>query len=440
MKKANVFLAGSLVLNAGLIAFLTMPSATAPAPDTPERAAVPISEEPSRSVSLEADEPAPPPRGAGADTASGVTATPAERTRSMHAVRQLVAELRRRGVDEGTVRRLGVAHAERRFRLEARALFSPTEKLDYWRAPADGRFGQFEPAKLREFQRLRRERVETLEELFGPVETEATEHNSVNHYLYDAGALGYEYAPLEKRLALTEYFERETIGAGRTPVQRLLSSAHAGSAARELEHADKVRRILGPDLFDEYLLQSSGVSSRLKYELAALHPTRAEFDQLVRAEYRLLREQSETLENLRRTPRGQSEDSDIKKLDEARSEAFRDVLGEGRYADFERATDDAYRHIEMTARELGLGPSAARAAFAHVERARKQVFALSPEGANLADPRIMNAMRKIRDETQDRIAEELGLQSLDDNEQQMMLGPALSIHPRQLSQRIFRWF
>ncbi len=437
MKKENAFLAASVLLNAGLVALLAMPGATTPArgsqgPPADARGT------PYGSATAATPEVRARAKADGEDDTIVASASAKSARPSSHGVRELVAELRRRGVDEGTVRRLGVAHAERLFRLEARALFSRREKLEYWQSPATSRFSVLDQARLREFQRLRRERVETLGQLFGDVEAEATEHNSVNHFLYDSGEFEFEYAPAEKRLALTEFFEREMLGVARTPVQRLLWQ-QMPSPPRELEYAAKARDILGPELFDEYLLESSGLSSRLKYELAAMQPTREEFDRLVRAEYELMREQSETLATLR-SPDGNVNQASFREAEDARRQVARDVLGDTRYADYERATDEAYRHLDQLARELGLGTSAARAAFAHVERARKQVLDLSPEGANLADPKVMDAMRKIRDQAEDGIADELGLQGLDDVERRTVIGPALSIHPRQISQRMFRWF
>jgi hypothetical protein len=437
MNKEHAVLVASLLLNAGLIAFLAVPAATVPiqvpaggyhkgvtAPDAKNTQPLDVGATTTRPGT---DETLP-------------AATSSERARAGQSVRELVAELRRRGVDEGTVRRLGVAHAERQFRLEARALLSPREKLGYWQAPTDlYSFGHLDPTKLREFQRLRRARIDTLEDLFGNVDAEATEHNSVHHYVSDYSARQFEYAPTEKRLALTELFERDLVGVGRTPVERLLSQ-HRRSPVRELDYADKAREILGPDLFDEYLLKSSAAAWRLKHELATMQPTRAEFDQLVRAEYEMMREKSETIASLRPGPGGSVADSaDARKLEEARSEVVREVLGDARYAEYERATDPAFRHLEMLARELGLGTPAARSAFAHVERARTKVGALFPEGGN-GDPRAMDEFRKIRNETRERIAEDLGLQGLSDSEQQGVLGPALYIHPQQTAQRMFRWF
>jgi hypothetical protein len=426
--KKSALLASSLLLNVGLAAFLALRPTGSPAGAAPQKS----EQAPETRTAPEASAARPISDGPGDATRTVIDAAPATPTSSARRaddVRALVAELRRRGVDEGTVRRLGVAHAERQFRVAARDLLAPREKREYWQSPTER---VIEPAQLREFQRLRRDRVQMLAELFGDVAAEATEHNTVNHYRAGSDTR-YEFAPPDKRLALVEYFERDSIGVGRTPVQRLISE-HTPTPARELEQFKHIHAMLGAGLFEDYLLQASAISSRLSYELSAFQPTRAEFDELVRIEHQVLLEQPA---GLLATTRLDPEAG--RKIEQARNAAVRDAFGDARYTDFERSSDPAYRHLDHLARELGLGQSAARAAFAHVERARKEVLSVAGDAPNLADTKIQDALLKIRKETGDRIAREFALQSMSDQDQMMFFGPALSIHPQELAQRMYRW-
>jgi hypothetical protein len=425
MRIETIVLSISLLANAALAALIAVPAKD---PPPSSRATV------ATAMADAAMEAPPPPSETAADTSSPPLA-PAASVHSKDAwvrdVRELVAELRRRGVDEGTVQRLGVAHAERLYRMAARALLqSAEESEDYWRVSEATRFrgsAGIEPPKLREFQRLRRERIEMLGELFGDYEAVATEFNSANHFAWGWEQDQYAYAPPDKRIELTEFFERQGAGADQTPLQRYLSQ-QMYTPKQEIANEEKVKEILGPALFDEYVRQSSPTSMRLKYELAAFDPTRAEFDALLEVERAHLDTAEAPID-----PRQHERDV------AARRDAIREVLGESRYADYERATDEAYRHLESLARELGLGPPAARAAFAHVERARKQVLAVTGDGATIGEPKVQTALIEIRRETQKRVAQEMGLTDLSSNEQNMFLGPALNVHPQAIARRMFRW-
>lgn len=430
MPKTRVVLDISLALNLILLALFAMPSDTLraisdAAPSPQERAAI---------TTVAHEDRQTPPAAAATATGSPDVRPGTARGEWTEQVRDYVAELRRRGVDENTVRLLGVALAERLYRLRARELLKPPPSEEYWQAPATMFSSPGpDPMKLKEFQRMRRDRLALIEELFGEVGAIATEFNTPNHFAWPHyGQSEFAYVPAEKRLALIEYLERASTGADESRASRLARRQWISPEA-ELGQEEAIKGILGPELFADYERRSSSTSGTLKYELSSFQPSRVEFDALLRIE----RDFRQRIAEAGRQMAPGTESKFLAVQDEKR-EAIKSLLGDMRYAEYERTTDQAFRHLDSLAREMGLGAPVVRASYAHIEQARTKVETLTV-GKEMSDPKVQAAIQAIQRDLQSKLVDEFGMRGMSEREAQALLGPATSVYPRRLAARFFRW-
>ncbi|MGQ0833618.1 MAG: hypothetical protein ACT4O5_01635 [Gammaproteobacteria bacterium] len=327
-----------------------------------------------------------------------------------------------------------MAVAERLYRLRARELLKPPPGEEYWQARATI-FGSPGPdaAKLKEFQRMRRDRLALIEELFGDVGAISTEFNTPNHFAWPHyGQSEFAYVPGDQRLALIEYFERVSTGADKSRASRLARRLWTSPEA-EVSQDEAIKGILGPELFEEYERRSSSTSGMLKYELSAFQPSRAEFDALLRIERDF---SARIAEAGRQTATGT--ESKLLAVQEEKREAAKSILGDVRYAEYERTTDGAFRHLDSLAREMGLGAPVARAGYAHIEQARTKVEALTA-GKEMSDPKVQAGIQAIQRDLQSKLVDEFGMRGMSEREAQALLGPAMNVYPQRVAARFFRW-
>lgn len=412
MSKTGVLLGVSLALNAFLVAVFAMPllaSSGASRSTANEAGDAQFDVIPDDGNPLPASDP-------GAARLSKATVTESPSAGSMHILGEHLAELRRRGVNDETVKLLMLAEAERLFRQKARELLQPRRSAEYWQASETlyGAPTMIEPARLEAFQRLRRENLAAIERLVGDAEFVSAESNSATTFML-SGSTGYDYLPTGKRLALLEYVENASAEANRDLLGRLRAFSTRNRYQDELKREEQIRLILGPESFDQYVKHSSGSARLLRQELGAFQPSRAEFDALlaIEREYRM---RAAEMDVVRDTPSA----AKYRSVTEQKRDGIRGVLGDQRYDEYEQATDPAFRQLEQIAREMKLSPDVARASYALVEQTRARVRALA-ETRDPRDPKRQAEVAQLQRDLHAKLIADLGLHDLSEQDAQMVL-------------------
>lgn len=155
----------------------------------------------------------------------------------------------------------------------------------------------------------------------------------------------------------------------------------AVQAARHREQTRaELRQVLSPEELEEFLLRSSHVAHNLRYELAALNPTEAEFRQVFRAVDPLEHQMQLEFGSLEAMSPEQRE-----RFQRQRQQAIREALGPARFQDYLLAQDPAYQAALALARARNAPPEAVRPIYQlarAIQARRQQVLAdpnLSPE-------------------------------------------------------------
>ncbi|MGH8311339.1 MAG: hypothetical protein ACRETX_16290, partial [Steroidobacteraceae bacterium] len=326
MSKTGVLLVSSLALNVFLMVLFAAPLKSSRALIQGPPAADRVT--PKRTISAE---PEPESSSVSVAASNSLEARPGRASDAgwVKALREHVADLRRRGVGEATIRSLAAAEAERLFRERVRELLSDRRTPEYWEPLWDGygpRF--FDEAKLNEFQRLRREKQAVMQQLFGDGYADAAATESASTFAR-VDYMQFDYLPADKRLALMEYLERSNLEMSTNPLTRVRSRLGENPFTDSKRDAE-IRLILGPELFDEYVKRSSNSALQLRQDLATFRPSRAEFDAILAIE-RDFAARSGTV--------GRFADpaalTKFQAAGEQKLEAIRGALGDVRYADYE---------------------------------------------------------------------------------------------------------
>ncbi|MGQ0833616.1 MAG: hypothetical protein ACT4O5_01625 [Gammaproteobacteria bacterium] len=420
MSKTGVLLGVSLALNALLVAVFAMPLLPSSGASRS-----PASEAGDAQVDVVPDDGNPfPASDPAAARLSKPTVAESPSAGSMHILGEHLAELRRRGMDGETVKLLVVAEAERLFRQKARELLQPRTPAEYWQASETfyGAPTMIETAQLEAFQRLRRENLAAIERLVGDAEFASAESNSATTFML-SGSTGFDYLPTGKRLALLEYMESASVEANTDLLGRLRAFSTGNRHQDELKREEQIRFILGPESFDQYVKHSSGSARRLRQELAAFQPSRAEFDALlaIEREYRMRAAEMGVARDATSVAKHES-------VTEQRRNGIRAALGDQRYDEYEQATDPAFRQLRQIAREMKMSPDVARASYELVEQARARVETLTAT-RDPRDPKLQAEVAELQRDLQAKLIADLGLQDLSEADAQIVLqGAAINVH------------
>jgi hypothetical protein len=417
MSKPRLLLTASLICNAILLVWAALPGSSsgdsrAPAGATAEPASSSLN---AWFAKLSPTYDAAPR--AASERVAGSGYSEAGWTRSL---RDDIAELRERGLDDSTVRMLALAEAERLFRERAQAVLAPRQRPEYWDVRRQSL--RVDATQLATFQRLRREKLAVIAELVGP-DAVSSERNTPHTFM--AGPLmTLDYLPTEKRLAVTEHLETSELElrANATPLARLRRGGSAFGAATFMEHEvardAQIRLILGPQLYEEYLRRSSETARRLRSQLTAFRPTRTEFDALV-----AIAHEHGSIRTRIVAFGAEAGPAKMRTVADQQTNAIRAVLGEQRYADYERSRDHSTVMLDRLVNELQVAPEAARASFEILEQARARLQTLM---SRAQDPAQREAIQRdfgaVRRQLHSDLAETLGLEELSESELATLLG------------------
>ncbi len=266
--------------------------------------------------------------------------------------REYIANLRRIGCPEQTVRDIILADVHALYESRRQAVVASGEQAAVWSADGVSPFRTAPAEKLRaQFEELRQiaeEQRAILKELLGmdvPLREQAAfaPLNPRERLL--------TFLPAEKRLRVEE-IEQRTAAVLMTPTTNALGHEQLGNF--KLLQARKLREIaevLTPGEFDEYQLRFSPEANRIRTRFGELDLSEAEFRQLMRIQ-KDFDEQFPAFDGL--GPADAERYAARALAEREREEQLRAVLGADRFDAHERARDWSYRSALAVTREAGV--------------------------------------------------------------------------------------
>jgi len=389
--KTKVLLAVSLVLNLALTGVLLWfvnhrpVPAVAPAPPTP----------PASSGSA-APEPSSKPE-------TVVAAKPAQpfdwRMVESEDYKQYIANLRAIGCPEETIRDIIIADVNKLFASRRQALKISTNRFEYWKS---GSFfaGMFDPERIEQEQALAREKRELLRELLGVAPDEKPDlFGGFNPF-----EAMLDFLPSEKQTAVLELLQKmqaRMIRGFRGGAPDAEGLGQVRTAQKEMEA--ELAKILTPQELEEYQLRMSPTAMAMRMQLSSFEPTEEEFRKIF-AVRKTFDDQFNPMEA------ATLDTAEREKMNAARREMeaqLKSVLGEARYAEYERAQDWTYQGIYRVAQRQGLPKDSADKVYDMQKIAQDQTRKVQQD-PTLSPEQRQAAIEAIRTETANSIRAVLG--------------------------------
>lgn len=314
--------------------------------------------------------------------------------------KQYIANLRAIGCPEETIRDIIVADVNKLFASRRQALRNPTNRFEYWKAGTFFRT-MFDPDRIEKEQALAREKRELLRELLGSVPPEEKPDLFAG---FNPMETLLDFLPAEKQNAVMEHLQQMQAKMmkafrGGTPDAEDLKQLQ--SSQKELEA--ELARLLTPDELREYHLRLSPTAMAMRMQLASFEPTEEEFRQIFDIRKKFDDEFNPMLT-------ASLDAAERERMNAARTqmeEQVKRVLGEARYAEYQRAQDPAYQSLYRVAERQGLPKDSALKAYEIKKLAEEQARTLRQD-SSLTPEQRQRALENIRTETENAVRTVLG--------------------------------
>lgn len=292
-----------------------------------------------------------------------------------------IANLRAIGCPEDTIRDIIIADVNKLFEDRRKSLFGPkTNRLEYWKPWALRKAQAFDEERIKAQQDLAREKRAVLKALLG-VELEEQSHLMTLTPLEEE----FDFLAPETRTAVIEMEQQYAA--------RRLKLSMSGADMNEHRKLEKEREaqlatLLSPEELEDYRLRRSETAGRMTLELAAFEPTEQEFREIFK-----LRSQVE--DEFGRTRDDRLGSAATVKLEEG----LKSLLGDTRYADYERSQDSNYQAVRRVADKNGFDKHAANKIFELKKAAEAQASVIRQDDALSREQRraALSAIRKEAD-------------------------------------------
>ncbi len=269
-----------------------------------------------------------------------------------------IANLRSVGCPEQTIQDIIIAEVNKVYAGKEAALRLRPEHLRPWETIGTSQYASME--RERKFRQLMREKRALLKELLGidvPQEMPGIWARSTD----SAQEAAYAKLPEAKRELVREIQEQladkqqelnaRTMGFWEPEDQQEMTRL-------QKEYRDALARTLSPEELLDYRLATSPMARGLRSELSAFGASDQEFREI----FRMRQQMDDTMMDLsaENSPEANRKRGEMHQQMEQQVKA---MLGEQRYAEYQRSQDWQYRNLNRLARDNGLPPDTANKAY-----------------------------------------------------------------------------
>ena len=372
----------------------------------PETAAAPAADKPSAAAHVKKVKMATPKAEAPAGTTSSTNTTQKFDWHSVESedYRQYIANLRSIGCPEETIRDIIIADVNKLFESRRKELVTGGKKFEFWKT--GNMFSSvMDPEKLEKQQALAKEKRALLKELLG-VEPE-------EKFEMFAGANPFEsmldFLPTEKQNKVMEMYREAQVKMAK----KFQNGAPDAEDMKEYRSAQKemeaeLAKILTPQELQDFQLRMSQTAMMMRMQLGSFDPNEQEFRDIFK-----LRKAFDDEYGIFGAASGDS--AERKKYNDAKKtldEQVKTLLGDTRYAEYERSQDWTYQGIAKVVERQGLPKENAVKVFDMKKTAEEEASKVRAN-KNLTGDQRKEALKGIREETERSMKQVLGDKGFD---------------------------
>ena len=314
--------------------------------------------------------------------------------------KKYIANLRAIGCPEETIRDIIVADVNKLFAARRRELTASTNKFVYWKADRNFYAALRSPERLEKLQALDKEKRELLIELLGVAPEEPPNlfanfnpfENVMDFLSDDKQSQVMDIMIKFEGKMMKLYGDNQPDAEDMRKMQQLQKDMEA-----------ELQGVMTPEEYRQYQLSMSDTARSMRYQLASFDPNQEEFDKIfdLRKNYD---------DNYSALSRGEAAQEDRDKAKAARNEMndqIKALLGDDRYAEYNRSVDTVFQMIYNVTEQNGLSQDVAvqvynmrKAAQASAKQVREDT-SLTPEQRDAA-------LLVIKNETQAAVVAKMG--------------------------------
>ncbi|TAL03691.1 MAG: hypothetical protein EPO07_05870 [Verrucomicrobia bacterium] len=314
--------------------------------------------------------------------------------------KKYIANLRSIGCPEETIRDIIVADVNKLFESRRREMNATTNKFQFWKA-GNPLAGMMDPKRMEKQQALNQEKRTLLKELLGVVPDEKPDllagFNPFESML--------DFLPASKQNQVTDiYMKYQAKIAG--------AMGNGTPDAEDLKNMQKVQKdmdaelakLMSPEEYQDYQLRMSQTAMMMRMQLGSFEPSEQEFRDI----FKLKKPFDDDYSNMFGMATGTKEEKEKRAAAEKEMKSqIKALLGDERYADYERAQDYAYQSIYRTTDRYGLGKDAANKVYDMKKAAEDEARKIRNDKTLDKDQRTA-ALAGIRAETEKSIQTVMG--------------------------------
>lgn len=314
--------------------------------------------------------------------------------------KKYIANLRSIGCPEETIRDIILADVNKLFEARRRELNGSTNKFQYWKA-GNPLAGLMDPKRMERQQTLNQEKRTLLKELLGVVPDEKPDILAG----YNPFETMLDFLPASKQSQVTDiYMKYQAKVAG--------AMGNGAPDAEDMKNMQKVQKemdaelakLMSPEEYQDYQLRMSQTAMIMRMQLGSFDPSEQEFRDI----FKLKKPFDDDYSSMFGTTATTKEEKDKRKAAEtAMNDQIKALLGDDRYAEYERAQDYAYQSIWRTTDRYGLGKDAALKVYDMKKAAEDEAKKVRNDKSLDKDQRT-TALAGIRTETEKSIQTVMG--------------------------------
>ena len=341
---------------------------------------------------------------------AGTTAAPAGQHFDWRLVesedyKKYIANLRAIGCPEETIRDIIVADVNKLFDSRRRALkTASTNKFEYWKA---GNFfaSLADPERIEKEQALTKEKRALLKELLGTVPDEKPDLAAITNPMEAM----LDFLPGEKQTQIMEVMQKYSAKmmkgfSGGAPDAEDLKQMQKTQKEMEAELA----KVLTPQELEDYQLRLSQTAMVMRMQLASFDPNEQEF----RDVFKLKKTYDDEFGLMGMSALGKAEKEKADAAKKDMDAQIKTLLGDTRYADYERSQDYAYQGIAKVAERNGLARDDAIKVYDMKKLAENQANKVRAD-QTLSPEQRTATLQGIRTETENSIRTVFGQKAFD---------------------------
>jgi hypothetical protein len=315
--------------------------------------------------------------------------------------RKYITNLRSIGCPEETIRDIITADVNKLFKQRARELSnSGTNRFEFWK-PGNPFAGMLDPEKMEKQQQLAKEKRELLKELLGVAPEEKLD--------MFAGANPFEamldFLPDSKQNQVMELFSKyqakmmKTMGKGGAPDSDDMKKVRESQKEMERELAG----ILTPQELEDYQLRMSQTAMAMRMSLASFDPKEEEFRKI----FDVKKKFDDEFGAFNFGDADDAEKAKRKAAEKEMNDQLKGILGDERYAEYERSQDWNFQTLYRLTEKNGLEKEAANKVY-DMKKVAEQEAKKIRDDKSLTPEQRTASLKAIRAETEASMGQVLG--------------------------------